>query len=624
LTPTFLEVASSTISRGYDPNAEAIAHGALKDLAGFEAVLAKAIEFEEKLQAEDDPTKWLAIRNGEYDEEYAEHLAETAGEDSYTSDTFIKAYVGEVRRQKSGTALRDHPRLNGILYAWIDSARHANGKFEDAELLALMENSFGHRHEDHFWSVVAMAWRDNLAPKLFERMIAGHDNREVRRSAASCFAQHAAGLRDQLIQHLLPGNARRLLEIFLDLRDAWSRKRGRPLIEPFVQAVVQAVPKEIAEIASMILDEPKPTPVLKGRALEIVRGLHPRGNMELALEKAKLLVTAGEDASDLITTLVNSPRGEEREDIAYAADALELAVTQGLWALVEASLTHRFANVRRVALEALAARTTGALPPNLLALAADKGSGVRRALATILNDRPAPEHVDALVTLAGDDWSDRQGYYGQEANYPIAQEAAKILRKPPPLPDRVLESLIEISAKTNDPDVRWELIRAIAKNGGANGIERVSDLALSRESIKMATASAWALFAAADKVDEATAARLTVEHVTTRNESVSVFMAMAIGATGTRDQVMRTAEALSALPKRRALLVPLVVGTTNQEPALVEEVAKLLPPDREAAVLAALADGPKLAREALDDLGDVRIVEEILRRLSSLFVPKPK
>jgi hypothetical protein len=48
--------------------------------------------------------------------------------------------------------------------------------------------------------------------------------------------------------------------------------------------------------------------VLKGPALELVRSLDPRGNMELALEKAKLLVGAGEDASDLITTLVNSPR----------------------------------------------------------------------------------------------------------------------------------------------------------------------------------------------------------------------------------------------------------------------------------------------------------------------------
>jgi hypothetical protein len=52
--------------------------------------------------------------------------------------------------------------------------------------------------------------------------------------------------------------------------------------------------------------------VLKGPALELVRSLDPRGNMELALEKAKLLVGAGEDASDLITTLVNSPRGDER------------------------------------------------------------------------------------------------------------------------------------------------------------------------------------------------------------------------------------------------------------------------------------------------------------------------
>jgi hypothetical protein len=54
-------VASSTISRGYDPNAEAIAHGALKDLVGFEPVLVQAIKFDEKLEAEDDPGKWLAI-----------------------------------------------------------------------------------------------------------------------------------------------------------------------------------------------------------------------------------------------------------------------------------------------------------------------------------------------------------------------------------------------------------------------------------------------------------------------------------------------------------------------------------------------------------------------------------
>jgi hypothetical protein len=100
----------------------------------------------------------------------------------------------------------------------------------------------------------------------------------------------------------------------------------------------------------------------------------------------------------------------------------------------------------------------------------------------------------------------------------------------------------------------------------------------------MSTPAAWALFAAHDKVDEATAARLTAEHVTTRNEGVSVLMAMAIGCCGTPDQVVIAAKALSGLRKRRALLVPLMVGATKQGGALVEEVAELLPAGRKTAI----------------------------------------
>ncbi len=622
LTPVFLEVASSIVSSGYDRNADAIAYGAAKDLAAFEPVLQQAIAFSDKLEADDDPAKWLAVRNGEYDEEYAEHLGEFAWEDGYTADTLIKTYVAALRTQKGWAALRDHPQLEKILYAWIEVLRHA--KFDEAELLALLDKSFGRRHEHRFWSFAARDWNDSLAPRLLERLVAGHANREVRHEAAVCFAQHAAGLRDQLVQNLLPGNPRRLLEILLDLRAALRSSHDRPLVEPFINALVQAIPKEIADVAAAFLEKPQPVPVLQGAALSLVRSLDPSGNMELAVEKATLLVAAGDDASALIETLVRSPQGEESEDIACAADALKLAAARNNWPLVEASLSHRFAAVRKAALEALAARTAGPLPPNLLALAKDKGSGVRRALVGILKTRPAPEHLDALVTLAADDWAERGTYYGQAVDYPIAQGAAKVLQSPPPLPEAVFDRLVEIAAETNDSDVRWDLINAIAKNGGAKGIERVCALALSRESIKMSTPAAWALFAAADKVDEGTAARLTVEQVTSRNEGVSVFMAMAIGASGTHDQVVRTAKALSALPKRPALLVPLAAGAASQEAALVEEVARLLPPDREAAVLAALSDGPQLPRNALDDLGDVRIVEEILSRLSSFFVPKPK
>jgi hypothetical protein len=114
-----------------------------------------------------------------------------------------------------------------------------------------------------------------------------------------------------------------------------------------------------------------------------------------------------------------------------------------------------------------------------------------------------------LVTLAADDWADRGVYFGQAVDYPIAQEATEILQSPPPLPATVCDQLVETAAQTNDSDDWWGLIKAIAKNGGAKSIERVCELALSRESIKMAAAGA--LFAAAVKVDERTAARLTVD-----------------------------------------------------------------------------------------------------------------
>jgi hypothetical protein len=329
LTPSFLEVASMTLSRGYDPNAEAIAYGAVKDLAGFEDVLAEAVAFNEKLRAEDHSAKWLAVSNGEYDEEYAEHLGETAGEDGYTADVFIKAYVGALYKSRGWTALRDHPLLDDILYAWIDRVRRDPESCQEAELLALADKSIGHRHEDRFWSAAGGAWRDGLTSRLLERMICGHNSRGVRYSSTYCFARHAASFRDQLIQKLLASDTRRLVEIFLDLSGAWHDEDERPLIEPFVKATLSQLPKGIEEVASFLLEDPKAAPLLEGAALEFVPTLDPLGNSGLALEKAKLLEAVGQPASDLIVKLVKSPKSDESEDIGYASDALQLAVAQG-------------------------------------------------------------------------------------------------------------------------------------------------------------------------------------------------------------------------------------------------------------------------------------------------------
>jgi hypothetical protein len=317
--------------------------------------------------------------------------------------------------------------------------------------------------------------------------------------------------------------------------------------------------------------------------------------------------------------LIKSEQGDSDADIGYAVGAMKLAITCGLWPQIEAALSHRFADVRQAVLEALAARNPGPLPPELLALASDKGSRVRQALLGLLKARLAPEHVDALLVLAADDWSPLATHYGQDSDYPIAQGAAGLLAEPPELPPRVFDQTIEISTKTEDSDVRGGLLTALARNGGAAGVTRVCDIAVSRENAPLSAAASWALFRGHEKVDQTTAARLTVAQVTRRGAAIAVPMAMVVGACGSEDQVLATAQALSADGNRKALLLPLAFGASAQGAELCEKVVTLLPQQQVALVRAALNDGRKLTRDVLDDLGDVRIVQEVLKRLHILF-----
>jgi hypothetical protein len=624
ITPAFVKAASSVVSYGYDPNAAVLAYGAIKDLAAFEAVVSEAVAFDAKLLENLDRSEWLAISNGEYSDDYAQHLGDSAGEDGYTADVFIKAYVRALRDQKGWTALRDHPRVDGLVYAWINLLRSGSSPGQEPELVALAEKCTGHRHESYFWSMAIITWFKGLTPKLLERILAGCPEADVRANAAECFARHAADERDMVFKSLLYDNRCRLLELVLDLRAACRYKEEREAIEPFAKGMIAAMPAPLTEIAQVMFDHVEPTPPLSAAAVASLRELTPLENKALSLEKAKLLYAAGDPVGDLIAPLIASEGADESSDIDVAVDAIKLAVAQGLWAQVEAALPHRFADVRQEALKALASRSTGPLPANLLGLAKDKGSRVRQALLEIIKSRRAPEHLEALVILAGDVWSPQSQYYGQEADYPIAQEAAKILAEPPGLPETLFDPLIEVATKTNDSDVQREVLTAIAKNSTAAGLAKVFELALSREHLRRSISANWALFRAGEKIDATAAAQITIEQVTTRSALPSVPMVMTIGARGAPDQVNATANALSTRPKRKALLLPLAFMAQDQDSSLTEMILNMLPVDRANAIRAAMAGGPKLARDAIDDLGDVRIVEEVIHRLAFLFVPEAK
>ncbi len=627
LTPNldraFLDAASSVVRHGFNWNADAIAVGALQDLRSFEAVVDEAIAYHAKLEREEDHSVWLAIRNGEYGEDYAEHLAETAGEDGHTADSFIKAYVKALRRQDGWPALRDHPKISDLLYAWIELLRSKDVKCDDAEILALLDRAYGHKHENRFWSLVADRWQVPLIPKLVERLISGHPDHETRVAATACFAKNAATSLKLLVDPLLRGAPSRVVELFLDLRSALDERDNARTVDHLVTALLDALPELLREICGSIAQNAMPA-MLSNQAQSLLHNLEVAANDEMRLIRAQFLASIGQNVEDDIKALLHSTAGDKRRDIAIVTEAIEVAAARGLWAQVDAALAHRFADGRRAALQALAPRSTDALPDSLLALAADKGSGVRRALLEILEARRNPAHLDALVVLAADDWTAGFGSYGDDSKHPIARGAADILGTSPDLSERLLDRIFEIAGTTRDSGVRSKLLVAVAKNGSEAGRTRVVDLAVSRENLGLSQSASRALFVAGEALTIAETSRIAIEQLTERAPGVAVPMSMTVGRAGTKDQILDYAKRLAILPRRKVLLVSLMMGAGYQDAALADEIGKFLPEELMTAIHSVIDDGPKLPRNVLDDLGDVRVVGEVIRSLDSLFVPKKK
>lgn len=69
-------------------------------------------------------------------------------------------------------------------------------------------------------------------------------------------------------------------------------------------------------------------------------------------------------------------------------------------------------------------------------------------------------------------------------------------------------------------------------------------------------------------------------------------------------------------------LVSLMMGAVYRDAALADEIGKFLPEALMTAIHSVFDNGPKLRRNALDDLGDGRLVGEVIRRLDFLFVSK--
>lgn len=221
---------------------------------------------------------------------------------------------------------------------------------------------------------------------------------------------------------------------------------------------------------------------------------------------------------------------------------------------VEAGLSHKFADVVARVLKALASSIEPLLPEPLLALARHKGSPVRRALVELLDAKLHPQHLPALLLLAKDDWSPRSSYQGEEDDYPIAQAAIAVTGKLGALDVGVADELYRLAIDTRDSDVRYEIFALLVRAADSRFQGQLFEIAVSPGRRIVRLAAAAALMAGYEQVTPETVSRITPQLLGTRIEGVASRLLLLLSVRGEIDDVIKAAETLSAIEKRRVLL----------------------------------------------------------------------
>lgn len=609
LTPAFLAAAAEAVHYGVTNSHDAIAEGALNDLAGFEAIVDDAIAVRTLSDADRQRAAetHLAIVNGEYSEDYAEHLADN--DDGWTAGEFLEAFVQRVRRTVGWRRLVEHRHRGRLLYYWFRELAKDEAPNSE-EVSRAFAVGLGTEDEGDLWHVLSQAWDPAFEQALVERILESHAEPRVRLAALTCLAERVADRLPVICQELAErGQEGRLVEIAIVLgemrckRSDFDGTRHGEAADR-AAALLPPVLKVISDAAFAI--ETEATPALSDDARALVVRVAPPS------EQVRLFrVTLDEHLpmfvpDDVRWLLANT------DEVSSAVAAIDVAIRHRMTAEIEAGLSHRFADVVARSLKAVATSMALPLPDALLTLAGHKCSPVRRALVELLDAKPHAEHLPALLLLAKDDWSPRSSYYGEEDDYPIAQAAIAAIAKLSAIEDEVADDLYRLAIDTRDSDVRYDTFLLLVQAADARFQGNLFELAVSPGRQIVRKAAAAALMAGCDHVSSEIVGRITPQLLGTRIEGVASRLLLLLATRGEIDQVVKAAEVLSTSEKRRVLLLLAIWVVRDRDPSAAERIARMLPANHAGVKWGLAGAQGKLDDTALDDLGDPISVEQVL------------
>ena len=609
LEAAFLEAARTAVHYGYIASDDAIAHGALKDAKGFEAVVDMAIEV--LTPSEDDRQKaaelHLDIVNDVYSDDYAAHLSDN--DDGYTASEFLKAYVEHVRGNAAWQSLARHRHADRLRPYWLRAIAEDSreGRVNDKEFAEAFRIAYGTKDEDELWGTLLGAWNDQYRPSLESRVCEGSANVDTNRDALACLLEHAPQALDMIVANLAErGALSRIVEICRDV--AYLRRNrasGGAKCTTSAEVATERLPPTFRELcAAEVAMANEEIPVVSEAAREVLATI-PSASSQVRTLRLKLDAFTALPVEDDVRWAL-----ETSDHSGTAVLAVEAAIRHGMTNEVESALNHRFAHAAACALLAIASPLPAPLPDRLLGLASHRASPVRRALVEVLKTKPHPAHQSTLVTLADDKWSKSTMNYGADNDdYPIAQAAIAALCLPLRSADK--DALFSIAIGSSDPDVRRAIFLLLASSGVAMQ-RRIFKLAVEPGRVHVRRSAAYALLNTGATIDQSVVDKITPALIATRYEPVAAVLAILLGWRGDISAARAAAEVLATTPKRRVFVLLIVWLLKDHNELIAKEIAEMLPPDHKAVAWALGNTLPEFEDELVADLGDTAACSAVL------------
>ena len=619
LTRSFRAALGKVVAHGYNPGAETLIRGAIVDLDSYEEVFDNTTAHLGSKRNTRDRSALLALYNRNYDNEAQDYYWESMGEEGYTASEILQAYIEERRKRGEWQALTERPNQNGYLWEWINAAQKSERAPPVEELVALGRVSSDSRYEDDYWELVAKHFDKALMESLRDRLREGSGDDATRASATTVALRHAPDLIGDLFSDGSGVSTQRQLELALDVRacldDKGTEEWGeRPDFDRLIGSAEEATKEAIGCLLGSGDGE------VSGAGLALVAGIPKAAPTALNLAVARALWESGHDVVERLKHLLSSTLEVTDENIDLAEQAMKLAASYGDKELVQLGLQHDFAVVRIEAMNALVEKSPGPLPQGVLDKRCDPSSLVRRHLIGMLKARPDPAHIPTLLKLSYDTWTPDDHHQDVTVSYPIAQDAIAILREEQFLGEDIYGELIKSLNSSNNKHVRLQLLRTMARHGSPERKKKLIEFAIGEGRPTLQRLTAQAVYLEVDSIPESQHSLVNDARLAEVSPDVCFWLCLFMSKIAPADRLLHVVQLLATNSNRRVFVGLLyLVCPRHRGDAVGDEIEGFLPEDVVDALKKMQDTGCADDLSCLDELGDVRSVEQVKDGLKVWF-----